>query len=69
MRREFSPAVRQAALLRAKFRCERCENKHELQLHHMGDPADTSLFNAQVLCINCHTEEHNRRSKYANRYS
>jgi len=64
MRREFSPYVRKLAFIQAKFRCERCSVKTELQLHHIGDPADNSLFNAQVLCDNCHTEEHTRRKKY-----
>lgn len=64
MRREFSPSVRQAALVRAKSRCERCESKETLQLHHIGDPSDSSLFNAQVLCMTCHDEEHTRRKKY-----
>jgi 5-methylcytosine-specific restriction endonuclease McrA len=68
MRREFSPSVRQAAYLRAKYRCERCESKFELQLHHIGDPSDNSLFNAQVLCMLCHNEEHARRKKYAYSY-
>jgi 5-methylcytosine-specific restriction endonuclease McrA len=60
-RREFSPHVRSAALLRAKYRCEQCGDKHDLELHHRGHPADTSLFNAVVLCAGCHTAEHKRR--------
>jgi len=64
MRREFSDYVRQAAFVRSKYRCERCESKNDLQLHHIGNPADSSLFNAQVLCAICHEEEHLRRKKY-----
>lgn len=63
MRREFSWSVRQAAFMRAKYRCERCESTSFLQLHHIGDPADISLFNAQVLCADCHEEEHARRKR------
>jgi hypothetical protein len=34
MRREFSPDVRLAALQRAYYRCERCESRKDLELHH-----------------------------------
>lgn len=61
MRLEFSPAVRTAALLRAHHRCERCGSKTSLELHHRGHSADRSLFNAEVLCSDCHGEEHQRR--------
>jgi len=61
MRREFSDAVRDQALGRAKWRCQECESKLELQLHHIGDPMDNSLFNCEVLCSRCHVQEHKRR--------
>ena len=64
MRREFSPYVRKLAFIQAKFRCEHCDGKNELQLHHMGDPADNSLFNAQVLCNTCHGKVHQRRKRW-----
>lgn len=58
MRREFSAAVRQQAFTRARFRCERCGVHYPLELHHIGGHLDYSLFNAQVLCVLCHTKIH-----------
>jgi len=60
MRREFSDAVKDLAMLRARFRCELCSSRtrKELQLHHIGNPMDNSLFNAQVLCEDCHVNVH-----------
>ena len=53
-RREFSPAVRQAALLRAVYRCESCGRRGvPLELHHRSR-GDWSAFAAVVLCIPCH---------------
>ena len=50
VRSEFSPAVRQQAKHRAKYRCERCGAKADLELHHIGARMDRSAFNCQVLC-------------------
>jgi 5-methylcytosine-specific restriction endonuclease McrA len=58
MRRDFSAAVRRKAFMRAKFRCERCGARYPLELHHVGGHLDRSLFNAQVLCVECHTKIH-----------
>lgn len=58
MRREFSAAVRRKAFDRAGWRCERCDMRWPLELHHVGHAADRSLFNAQVLCVPCHTKIH-----------
>ncbi len=63
IRREFSMAVRARALFRAKFCCEICDKRGTLELHHIGNPSDASLFNCQVLCPECHLEEHVRRKK------
>lgn len=55
-RREFSPAVRQAALQRAYYRCEACGHRGDrdaLELHHRSR-GDRSAFAAVVLCIRCH---------------
>jgi 5-methylcytosine-specific restriction endonuclease McrA len=62
-RRNFAPAVRTAALLHATYRCERCGSKSNLELHHRGNRADSSTFNCQVLCHECHTREHRRRNE------
>ena len=59
-RREFDPAVRAAALRRAVYRCEQCGSKQDLELHHIGHPRDVSLFNAEVVCADCHLAEHRR---------
>jgi 5-methylcytosine-specific restriction endonuclease McrA len=61
MRREFSQVVRDEALLRCAYRCESCGSKSDLELHHRGHRADTSLFNCVVLCAGCHAQEHQRR--------
>jgi ATP-dependent exoDNAse (exonuclease V) alpha subunit len=45
MRREFSTAVRAAAVTRAKARCEICGSKRALEYHHRGHGADNSAFN------------------------
>jgi len=58
MRREFSAAVRRKAFVRAGWRCERCGRRYPLELHHVGGHLDQSLFNAQVLCVPCHTKLH-----------
>jgi 5-methylcytosine-specific restriction endonuclease McrA len=56
-RAEFTPAVKQQALLRAAYRCERCDTRAEL-VHHRCHRADRSLFNCEVLCVQCHQGEH-----------
>jgi 5-methylcytosine-specific restriction endonuclease McrA len=61
MRYEFSRAVRDATLLRAHYRCERCSSCAQLVLHHRGHPRDNSAFNAVVLCVDCHKAEHDQR--------
>ena len=62
-RREFTRKVRQAALDRAKGRCEKCSavlKPSEGEVDHIlpdvlgGEPV---LANAQVLCRVCHTEK------------
>src|SRR6516164_4872788 len=58
MRREFRPAVRQAALVRAGYRCELCGSRERLELHHIGNRQDRSAFNAMVLCVRCHAKLH-----------
>ena len=55
-RREFRPAVRQAALARAYYRCEQCGSRERLELHHIGNRQDRSAFNAMVLCVRCHAK-------------
>ena len=63
VRREFSKDVRAMAFTRAKDRCERCGSRNELELHHIGDHGDASLFNSMVLCCICHAAEHLMRKK------
>lgn len=58
MRREFGVAVRIKAFRRAGFCCERCGTRYPLELYHIGGHVDRSLFNAQVLCVACHTKIH-----------
>jgi 5-methylcytosine-specific restriction endonuclease McrA len=60
-RYEFSDVVRKAALARARYRCERCGEFEQLEVHHIGNRQDRSLFNAQVLCVPCHDKEHSAR--------
>jgi 5-methylcytosine-specific restriction endonuclease McrA len=65
-RAEFSTAVREQALLRATYCCERCGRRAPvLEVHHRGHRADRSLFNAEVLCVACHTAEHKKRTAAA----
>src|SRR5258706_5397461 len=61
MRREFNSQVRSMALIRAKYRCQRCGNRERLEIHHVGCSVDISLFNAEVLCRECHVAEHLHR--------
>lgn len=56
-RREFQPAVRQAALLRAGYRCESCGARRPLEFHHRYR-LDRSAFSCMVLCVPCHTDLH-----------
>jgi hypothetical protein len=63
-RREFQPAVRQAALLRAYYRCEQCGARERLQFHHRCR-MDRSLFGCAVLCVTCHAELHQRQREAA----
>lgn len=51
---------RNEALRQARYRCQSCESKRELQVHHtsyerLGDEADSDL---SVLCRGCHLGEH-----------
>src|SRR5258707_6203236 len=48
-RREFTPAVRAGALARAYYRCEVCGAKEQLELRHIGNRQDQSLWNCQVV--------------------
>lgn len=57
LRLEFSKAVKEAALLRSKYRCELCEQRDELEFHHLMR-SDNSLFSCQVLCRTCHAKIH-----------
>lgn len=61
VRFDFRQPVRDAALLRAKYCCERCGVHEDLQLHYRGHVADRSLFNVEVLCAQCHAREHRQR--------
>jgi 5-methylcytosine-specific restriction endonuclease McrA len=60
-RREFNKHTRRLALIRACYRCESCGSKENLQVHHIGDNSDRSLFNAMILCAQCHSKEHAHR--------
>jgi hypothetical protein len=67
-RREFRPAVRQAALARTYYRCEQCGSRERLELHHVGNRQDRSGFNAMVLCVVCHAKLHaDRRERFGGR--
>jgi hypothetical protein len=57
-RREFGKDVRNRALQIAKYRCERCGERDNLQLHHIGGHYDNSLFNCLVMCEPCHIKHH-----------
>lgn len=51
---------RDAALRKARFRCEQCQSKRKLQVHHLtyerlGDEAPDDL---KVLCERCHEDQH-----------
>jgi hypothetical protein len=51
---------RKGALTRAGFRCERCDGKRDLQVHHrtyerLGDERPEDL---EVLCASCHEQHH-----------
>ena len=68
MRCEFTSAVRHVALARAGYRCERCESREQLELHHIGNRQDRSAFNALVLCVRCHAKLHaDRRNRFGGR--
>jgi hypothetical protein len=45
---------------RGQCRCEICASKLELELHHIGNRQDRSLFNCKVLCAGCHRRLHAR---------
>jgi len=67
-RRKFSSAVRHAALVRAGYRCEKCGSKGLLELHHIGNRQDRSVFNAMALCVLCHAKLHaDRRNRFGGR--
>ena len=51
-RRGFSAAVRQAALRRDVYRCERCGARHRLEFHHRRR-SDPSLFNCHHVKWDC----------------
>jgi len=69
MSRDFSKPVKLEAWKRAGGRCEGCTAKlfiGKFQYDHRSPHAvsgDSSLFNCQVLCTNCHDEKTNKRDK------
>ena len=54
--------VRRMALDRAEYRCEKCDKRGRLEVHHTkrlhdgGDPLDPD--NLEVLCVHCHIRHH-----------
>jgi rubredoxin len=63
-RAEFSPTVKEWALIRARYRCEECKGKKpNLQFHHIGNRMDRSTFNCKVLCPECHRKVHVNETK------
>lgn len=54
---DFTLKVRNVALKRARFRCERCWDDSELEFHHITPivyGGKSSLENCVVLCSECH---------------
>ena len=49
--------LRQKALKRANYRCERCGETHNLHMHHIRYPG-TSLDDVVILCSYCHYLTH-----------
>ena len=67
----FPDSVKETALEYAQFRCERCNSVVELEIHHILPiwfflelvpqvflPLVNTIANAEVLCSQCHNEEH-----------
>ena len=54
--------TRKLALAAAKHRCEKCGSDRKLEVHHRSYAAigleHQNLATLQVLCSNCHTQEH-----------
>jgi hypothetical protein len=55
-------------MTRADYRCEQCGMQERLTLHHKN-PRDNSLFNAVVLCMDCHFWKHHSRKRHHKRAS
>ena len=53
---------RKAKMYQARYKCEKCESKKKLQVHHKEykNWFDVELTDLLLLCDKCHKKEHNR---------
>lgn len=54
--------IRRMAIRHAKFKCQQCQTKENLEVHHLhyGSLGHETLEDLVVLCRSCHEEEHER---------
>ena len=56
--------LKQRALVRSSYKCEKCQSNIKLQVHHKfyrPDLLDTLIEDLMVLCCVCHKKEHGLR--------
>ena len=57
---EHWKAIRNMALDRASYKCQKCGNQSDLQVHHLSydNLGHETYDDVMVLCRDCHQEEH-----------
>ncbi len=54
--------IRNIVLMRAKYKCEKCGGKENLDVHHLNYKSvfDESLKDLLLLCRSCHNNQHTK---------
>lgn len=54
--------IRRIALMKSDFKCEKCGNKENLNVHHLNYNSvfDEKIRDIIVLCKGCHKNQHNK---------
>ena len=63
MRKHYSKEIEAKLLVESKNRCNICWQQKDVQIHHINeDSSDSSEDNLIVICLDCHSKVHTKRS-------